>query len=261
MNEKLVKSYIFLGNLPIYNKTLAPGANTPEGCEFVINTRIKYELGVASMQFIKQSNPSIYNVDLTSYPEIELDISSLIRFKKLIEFSTKPDINPTTSNGNDYIIISSTKLKKLVEYQKPAFVKTSKGIVTIIIENNKVQSQFEIFGDFQIECLMDLLDNIIIQLSSAYINYDIMKNQGGNSIERTLQPKPYVPPYIKLDQREPFVVPKPFGHDTWVPPIPVMCSNVPQPLTQMGVTNITAPMSITTSVIPQMPGIPDAPKF
>lgn len=260
MKEKLVQSYILLGNMPIYAKSQAPGANMPEGCEFVINTRIKYELGVASMQFIKQSHPSIYNIESTLYPEIELDISSLIRFKKLIQIRSMNGCNPTNvhSSQKEYIVLASTKLKKSIEYQKPAFVRAHNDLVAVIIENNKVQHLFEIWGHFQVECLIDLIDNIITQLSSACISYDIAKNYGSGVSKQSQPIAPYVynpPTQINV----PYVVPH--KQDTWVLPIPVTCSNVPAPLAQMGATNLVAPPSITTSVIPQMPGIPTAPKF
>ena len=214
------------------------------------------------MQFIKQNHPSMYNIDNTLHPEIELDISSLIRFKKLIELRERDEINPT-QESNNYILVASTKLKKSLEYQKPAFIKVGKNAVNVIIENNKIQYQFLISGFFQIECLYDLIINIIEQLGSSHINYDITKNYGN-----TVESKPIVAPYISPTpgispfvttpaQPDPYVVPNP----AWSMPTPIMCSNVPPPNVQPGNGNVLAPPNVTTSVIPQMPNIPAAPKI
>lgn len=234
MKDKIIKSYVLLGNLPIYSLS-SSGITCPEGCEFVINSRVKYELGVCSLQFVKQNHPSVYSIDAQGFnPEIELDISSLIRFKKLLEY--REDLcNPINENNNGYVLLSSTKLSKLLDYQKPAFVNTSLNAVNIIIETNKVQDKFTINGKFQIECFIEVLEVLINQLSNAIVNYDITKSYSDNKILSAPSTTPYIYPgnvqpipnqYPRVGDMPPFTGPT--CNSQSIPPAPITTTIIPQ---------------------------------
>lgn len=170
VKNKLVKSYYLMGNLPIYNTDLNIGSHDPIGCDFVINTRLKYEIGICSMQFIKQKQPSIYNVD-GFQPEIELDLSSLIRLKKRILYRESKIFL-----DDSYIHVTSTKLAQKTSLQKGAFVSyNSKDHILSITIDSKKQEIFYIKGLYQIECLAELIDLSITNLSKLYGEYDLKK--------------------------------------------------------------------------------------
>lgn len=256
MKEKIVKSYVFLGNLPIYlDDSGDPGTVKPEGCKFVINTRLKYELGVCSMQFIKQNHPSMYNLDNSNFnPEIEMDVSSLIRLKTLFKMFLKGD-NPT--GEKKFIQVTSTKIQKSLEYQKGAFVSVKSDFngprITFIMDDKK-QEVFEIVGTYQFHCFYELIENCVEQLQQAYIKYDIQKHHsqepskhvfgGPPPVEGPLphNNKPFVyngpglgeaiPCVVPVDAPAPItnevLQPKPVIQPTTVPPAPVTEQVIPQ---------------------------------
>jgi hypothetical protein len=174
---KQSKSYYLLGNLPIYSVGENTGAHTPNGCEFVVNTRIKYELGLCSMQFIKQEHPSLYNLDNFN-PEIEVDLSSLIRLRRFIK--------DTPYSSDVFIQINSTKLQQKLSFQKAAFVKKSLDSLTFIMDSKK-QETFTIASKFQIDCYLDLIDLCITTLSEMYGAYDLKKNYNFEETQSMVQ--------------------------------------------------------------------------
>jgi len=177
MKDKLVKSYVLFGNLPIYKqeKEKNPGRLLPEGCEFVINFRLKYELGLLQMQFAAQNQSHLYNVENAKFnSEIELDVANISRLITLLEIE-----EIITYNDNDYIHISSTRNAKLLQYQKAGFVRIKDNILSFIIDDKK-QEHFKIVGQFQIQCFLNLLKQSLNSLSSSYIQYDIYKQHVEN---------------------------------------------------------------------------------
>ena len=222
------KSYVFFGNLPIGSN----GKHSPEGCDFVINTRLKYETGTCSFQLIKQKTPYVYNVEtLGNNAEFELDISSLIRLKKFIEWYKDQ------MTDSEYFHFSSTKITKHLKFQKGVFVSFTKSILNFTMDT-KEQLVFKIVGEFQIACFLELLKEILNTLPKAYCNNDMKK-------------------VVKKDILEPYKVP--------VPTTVISGIGAPPPVREVyvgGITDATStfipppPPSVTKDVIPQAPKIP-----
>ena len=212
--NKLVKSYYLMGNLPIYNTDLNTGSHDPIGCDFVINTRLKYELGLCSMQFIKQKQPSIYTID-GFHPEVELDLSSLIRLKKRISYR-----DSQIFSDDAYIQVTSTKLTQKANLQKGAFIGyNSKTKELNIIIDSKKQETFYIKGLYQIECFAELIDLSITNLSKLYGEYDLKKQ---HVIEKDFNPiTPQTIDIKSVKNNSTDFVPPPVSNSTYNAPKPV----------------------------------------
>lgn len=255
MKDKLVKSYVFLGNLPIYfDNSDNPGIVTPTGCQFVINTRLKYELGVCSMQFIKQNHPSMYNLDNSNFnPEIEMDSSSLIRLKTLLKMNFE---GKNITGEKRYIQVNSTKIQKSLEYQKGAFISAEKNKVIFIMDNKK-QEVFEITGEFQIQCFYELVQNALEQLQQAYVMYDIQKHH--TEQKQIFGNLPQVDGPLPQPLHTPFVYDGPGLSGNAIP-----CAqpvNPPPPVTnEVSVQQHVPPAPVPPAPVTEQV-IPQAPKF
>jgi len=169
-----VKSYILLGNLPIGKNEF----HSPDGCEYVINVRVKYERGIVSLQFIEQNEPDIFSVEkATLSPEIELDLSSLIRLKIFL----KNGRVSTEFGKEQYLKVFSTKLSSSKAVTRGAYISIIGGTegnygtqIKIIIDN-KSQKTFIMPMDLQFEFFKELINESIDMLKQSYIQYDVAK--------------------------------------------------------------------------------------
>ena len=242
MKNKIVQSNIYFGNLPIYNYGADPGATRPEGCEFVINTRIKYELGLCSFQFINQNVPHIYTLDGTFNDTVELDISALHRLQALMLMSSH---NNPTLDTSSYVHLEHTRLKSQESIKYGTFVKVSPESIEFTIDN-KHQHIYLINGAYQVLAFKLLLQSVIDSTINGYMQYNITKNST-NSATNIGVISPSAPAILPQNMPKPISnamisTPKPVGEQ------PTVTSTPPPP-----------PPSVTNTIVPKAPGIPPLP--
>jgi len=242
MKEKIQKSYILLGNLPI-----GDDFNTPNGCKFIINARVKYEQGLVSIQFIEQVELETFSLEKAKLgSEIELDISSLIKLKTFLRLYGQRD--------TEYIKVFSTRLLGSASRNNGAFIKMTRSNLEVIIDD-KNQKTFKIPSGFQFESFKELIIESLDMLKQAYIQYDVSKVLSSRRQGNT---------YIVDDSKPKIQTPMGTGNSMASPPImPIRgttlpASNFAQPITPKPVS---LPDSITAQVVPQAPdfnvNIPD----
>ena len=241
MKEKIQKSYILLGNLPI-----GDDFNTPNGCKFIINARVKYEQGLVSIQFIEQVELETFSLERAKLgSEIELDISSLIKLKTFLRLYGQRD--------TEYIKVFSTRLLGSTSRNNGAFIKMTQSNLEVIIDN-KNQKTFKIPSGFQFESFKELIIESLDMLKQAYVQYDVSKvlssRQQGNTYVNDSKSKIQAPIGTGDSMASPPIMPI---RGTTLP-----ASNFAQPITSKP---IALPDSITTQVVPQAPNfnvnIPD----
>ena len=236
MKDKVQKSYILLGNLPIDDDF-----HSPNGCYYVINVRVKYEQGVVSIQFIEQTDPETFSVEKAKLgSEIELDISSIIKLKTFLKVFTQQE--------TEYIKVFSTRLSGSSSRGKGAFIKQSSEYLEITMDD-KNQKTFKIPHGFQFESFRELINESLDMLKQSYIQYDILKvsNSRRGTTSTTITVDDSIPKAIKPIK----------GMDTPRMPVPPETAVRGTVLSASAfVSNskpITLPTPVTTQVVPQAP--------
>ena len=241
MKDKVQKSYILLGNLPIDDDF-----HSPNGCYYVINVRVKYEQGVVSIQFIEQTDPETFSVEKAKLgSEVELDISSLIKLKaflKIFEMQTE----------TDYIKVFSTRLSGSSSRGKGAFIRQIPYYLEITMDD-KNQKTFKIPHGFQFESFRELINESLDMLKQSYIQYDVLKVS--NSRRGTTST------IITVDDSIPKAIKPIKGMDTARMPVPpetavrgtVLSASAFVSNGKPVAAPITLPSPVTTQVVPQAP--------
>jgi len=179
MAQKIqLKSNLQYGNFPVYSST--EGFHADEGCHFIINPRIQYEVGKLVLRFIQQSTPNIIPQDMRDTPSIELDLANTI---KLIQAIKNRKELSESSKATSFILIGSSTFEAYAGYQKPAYIrfpKEDKIIFNILYKGN--QTLFEIDSNFQIESFCSYLEQLQKILAIGTMNFDFYRNHGIGSM-------------------------------------------------------------------------------
>ena len=209
------KSYYIVGNLPVYN-----GKFPIDGCEYIINTRIKYENSVCVFQFNKQSEAFVFT---KSSEEFELDLASLVRLKTFIEYIMS-DSSYRTSH-----FFSSTTLQQHKKMQKSVYIKpANNSFLEFIFKNNS----FKLIDGFEGKMFLEIVKTCIVNLERLQGDYDFdrLKNERSPGAAISIS----APASISS-------APKPVRNATYI-----HSSEVPT----------SPPLSNTKEVIPQAPAVP-----
>ena len=238
MKEKVQKSYILLGNLPI-----GSDFHSPNGCKYVINIRIKYEQGIVLIQFIEQTDSETFSVEKAKFgSEIELDISSLIRLKTFLKIFAQKE--------TDYIKVFSTRLSGSSSRAKGAFVRQIPEYLEITMDD-KNQKTFKIPHGFQFESFRELINESLDMLKQSYIQYDVLKVSNSRRGSTTVMVDDSIPKAInsiKEMNNARMPVPPETAFRGTVLSASAFVSN-----SKLVAASITLPTPITTQVVPQAP--------
>jgi len=173
-----LKSNLHFGNFPVYGST--EGFHSDEGCQFIINFKLQYEVGRLIMRFSKQSSPNIIPRDLRDEPTIELDLANIIKLIQSIKL--RKEIIENASNTS-FILIGSSTLEEYAGYQKPAYIRfPNKDKIVFNILHKGNQTLFEIESLFQIETFCSYLEQVQKVLAIGTMNFDFYRNHGIGSM-------------------------------------------------------------------------------
>ena len=144
------RSFLFLGNLPVYNTNdgLTDGQTTPD---FIINGRIIYEFDNAQLRFQSFSgNPFL--CEISGRPlAVEMNMGGLSALIALIE-------NRATAPQGLFLPLANTAYNQNgLRFQTIGYVSVNGDTVTFFASNGSDQKQFAVSGKFQLTVLLNYL--------------------------------------------------------------------------------------------------------
>ena len=147
------RSFLFLGNLPVYNagNGLTDGQATPD---FIINGRIIYEFDTAQLRF-RDYNGNPFYCEVSGRPmAVEMNIGGLSALIALIEH------RETAPQGAFLPLAVTAYNQNNLRFQTITYVSVNGDTVTFHASNGNEQKQFAVSGAFQLTVLLEYLKSM-----------------------------------------------------------------------------------------------------